>query len=1309
MSITTFFKDFTNAFMLHSSWRFICQYVKYLCKLGYLYKPVERDRHLFGSKGIGLLMFALTLAWLVPLIIYSVSKVFQLFGVKINLLDTTDVPSGLLWGILSQYSDPGNLPQANGFWSDIIAFVCAVAGVIVLAGLLVSSIVNVVSRLTDKWRQGTIVYDWNFRNYVVIIGVNEQTATIAKHALLRGDVDYVLIQTRQSVEKMRMEVGLSLDDDLEEKLVFYFGERTSREDIRNLHLEKVKEIYILGEDTAFENEEDHDAYNIECLEHISQLMTNDDIKRKRNEYFRGQDIRLRCHVAFEYQSTFSAFKVTHLYQTLDRHVEFLPFNIQEIWAKKVLVDNYAVVPSGSRNEVTVQHYLPLDGEEGIGVDSPLTVHLVIVGMTQMGVALGMQAALLAHYPNAARDRRLRTTITFIDKNADIEGEYLRGRYEALFQLSRYRTVDASKLVGTAAFLSEEPSFIDPLPQGPYSHLADEDENFMDIQWEFIKGNVASDVIKDYIEQLATDREHRITTVAICLTHPQQSMAAALYLPRQVFNNALQVLVYQQNSFSLANNVATGEKDWLRYSNLKPFGMIESCYSDDTLDNMMAKVVNYLYLGGKKQALIDCLERFDQNEVKLIEKAWEELRFIDKLSNLHLVETLYTKLRSMGIHYEGNPLQVAQVLDGNDPLIKAMSYSEHLRWVTERLTMGFRPLDDDEADDLFSLPQSKRAVPKSRLKLMHRAHVNICPTEQLHLCDPNPQVHDNDRRVILCIPLVLRCNEWLTMSRLLNSGHGHNDTRLELLRTMVMDDHGHMTFRYVENGSSPGGVGGPRTFKRYVECHHSFWMAEAPVTCSQWKAVTGQTKGSETNPQLPVTDVTKQEVDDFLLIFRKQTGLYFTIPSIKEWEYAARISTSEYLLHDRSNWPQCLCYDSTQPRVVDARVKQLQPNRLGIFDLLGNVWEWTRSEVRGRKDSYYFCGGSWDFGSDECSLYNDYWCTYWHHTLKSKDLGLRLVWKFEIPIPPKPVPLQTESERKLAIVKSCLDDRLVKVNEGYFIMGTERASTADFPSSWGCDKANVVETPHHIVKVSEFRICSIPVTQKLWNIVMGDTIRSNKAVQQGDNYPQTNVSYDDIVHKFLPKLNALTGRQYRLPTEAEWEYAAKGGHNTPVARMLRTVFDEQSGISVAQKHRRITEWLEKHPHQHYPLYPGSNEAEAVACLSQSDTHKIRNIQEVMSKSPNELGLYDMGGNIWEWCMDVYNSNYYDKCLQSPEYHEHGYVTNPCYQKDAHRVRVFRGGSWKFDEVESRSTARNYWKQSDEDDDLGFRLVLGQAQH
>ena len=586
-------------------------------KIWALRKPVERDRWLFGHTGLGMIIFAILVATIVPSIIWGVAclihgsknvpnillgnydldnnqitgRIIENDSIVAKAVEDTVVHHNSFWAVLSQYTDPGNMPAAVDGEGTTLALICAALGIFCLSGFAVSSFISFINRVTERWKKGLLRYDWMFNNYVVIIGCNEQTANIVKLSLKHTDVDYVLIQTRQDVEKMRMRLDLSLDRKEEEKIVFYYAERTSIEDIESLHLEKAKEIYILGEDATAENEEDHDAYNIDCLENISKYMSKDDVKIYRKEKLNNEN-KIKCHVNFEYQSTFTAFKATHIYRRLDKDIEFIPFNIHELWSKKVLVDNFAIYPDGEKGKVKVQRYLPIDGNNGINYDSEKTVHIVIVGMNQMGTAFGMQTALLAHYPNFIRDKKLRTTITFIDDNAKAEGDYLRGRFASLFDLCRYKYVVCQKddMQNEGNHIEDVP-FTDPMDKGGrYDHLG---ENFMDLQWEFIQGNVAEDKIKDYLISL-TSNPNKIVTIAICLNHPQQAIATALYLPGTIFRKGHQVLVYQKSSFDLINKVANGELEWKRYKNMYPFGMIEGCYMGESFDNTMAKLEHFLY-------------------------------------------------------------------------------------------------------------------------------------------------------------------------------------------------------------------------------------------------------------------------------------------------------------------------------------------------------------------------------------------------------------------------------------------------------------------------------------------------------------------------------------------------------------------------------------------------------------------------------------------------------------------------------------------------------------------------------------------
>ncbi|MBQ6653606.1 MAG: SUMF1/EgtB/PvdO family nonheme iron enzyme, partial [Prevotella sp.] len=192
------------------------------------------------------------------------------------------------------------------------------------------------------------------------------------------------------------------------------------------------------------------------------------------------------------------------------------------------------------------------------------------------------------------------------------------------------------------------------------------------------------------------------------------------------------------------------------------------------------------------------------------------------------------------------------------------------------------------------------------------------------------------------------------------------------------------------------------------------------------------------------------------------------------------------------------------------------------------------------------------------------------------------------------------------------------------------------------------TPVHDVTLSDYYIGETEVTQELWEAVMG----SNPSYFSGAKRPVECVTWNDC-QEFITKLNALTGQQFRLPTEAEWEFAAKGG----------------------TKSKGYT-------------YSGSNTIGDVAWYfdnSDNQTH------EVATKAPNELGIYDMSGNVWEWCQDWYGS--YSSSAQ----------TNPTGPSSG-SFRVFRGGSWLSYSEFCRSANRYIDDPTCGNDNVGLRIAL-----
>ena len=197
-----------------------------------------------------------------------------------------------------------------------------------------------------------------------------------------------------------------------------------------------------------------------------------------------------------------------------------------------------------------------------------------------------------------------------------------------------------------------------------------------------------------------------------------------------------------------------------------------------------------------------------------------------------------------------------------------------------------------------------------------------------------------------------------------------------------------------------------------------------------------------------------------------------------------------------------------------------------------------------------------------------------------------------------------------------------------------------------------ERPRHEVKLGDFYIGKYPVTQKQWALVMG----INPSYFEGDNWavlPVEQVSWNEI-QEFIRRLNAATGKKYRLPTEAEWEYAARGG---------------ASGKG------------EK--------FSGHQFLDDVAWY---DYNSYGRTQPVGTKQPNEIGLHDMIGNVWEWVDDWYDKNYYRESQ----------IGNP---KGPRRgsARVYRGCSFNSAEGHCRSSVRNFNKPDHREIYVGFRLA------
>lgn len=489
------------------------------------------------------------LAWLfgvivtVFLLIYLVS--FAFIFPEPSLEEWTgidkDVPMGRLLQLICLFIDPGNIVEVPPYlrWFSLLV---VVLGLILFCGLLISVISNMLERRVERYREGDIVYP--LQNHIVIIGFDNMVPTLIQQ--ICDDTHYgnchILIQSTQPAQEIRSKIHTELDAKNEKRIVVLRARRDSIEELEKLYTTKAREVFLIGE----RDEHDHDSLNIDCLKKIV-------------------DIHKRCNkcslipftVLFEYQTTFAAFQLTDLSAEWRKYIEFHPFNFYEGWAQKILVSRRY-----GKGENCIE-YPPLD-REAITYESEKHVHLVIIGMSRMGVAIGVEAAHLLHFPNFCRDKNIKSVITFIDENADREMNFFCGRYRHYFEISSTHYYDMSKDERHERFV---------LP----TRFKGKDADFLDVEFEFIKGRAETPAIQNLIKEWVHD-SGQVLTIAVCLNYPPQSMAN--YICRTMYMMKISQFLSVRKPPVHCSICLTVERKMKRFINIPMFFLLE-CWTTVT--------------------------------------------------------------------------------------------------------------------------------------------------------------------------------------------------------------------------------------------------------------------------------------------------------------------------------------------------------------------------------------------------------------------------------------------------------------------------------------------------------------------------------------------------------------------------------------------------------------------------------------------------------------------------------------------------------------------------------------------------------
>ena len=480
-----------------------------------------------------------------------------------------------------------------------------------------------------------------------------------------------------------------MDKEYEPRVVIYRGKRNSKEDLKKLNVHKAKSVFITGES----GEMDRDSMNLEAMRLIAEIRT---------QTGQGDNAKpLPVAVQFEYQTTFSAFQVTDLAGQWREQIDFYPFNFYESWAKKVLVSHCY-----THDNECIDY--PLLDREAISYESDKTVHLVILGMSRMGVAMGTFAAHLLHFPNFCRDHSKKTRITFIDANADREMDFFRNRYRGLFEISSalYKDYSMADVVEKVI---------------PPTYFSGKDADFLDFEFEFIKGNVESTAIQNYLKDIANDDNSQIS-IFVCLKEPSHNMVVGLSLPNEIYDKSIPVFIRLKSSEALLTmlNQSGGDGKYSKYSNLYPFGMLENCYDLDYDKLELAQWINYSYAAPTEKDTPSSL--------------WRQLPIALQWSNFYTAYSKDFKLRSFKDEINGG-------LSETD--IVRLCMVEHNRWCIEKLLLGYRKPHKEEQEFIDrggKIIEAGNEIKVARWYKNHFIHNDLKPNEQL---DKESIMHDRD--------------------------------------------------------------------------------------------------------------------------------------------------------------------------------------------------------------------------------------------------------------------------------------------------------------------------------------------------------------------------------------------------------------------------------------------------------------------------------------------------------------------------------------------------------------------------------------
>jgi formylglycine-generating enzyme required for sulfatase activity len=495
----------------------------------------------------------------------------------------------------------------------------------------------------------------------------------------------------------------------------------------------------------------------------------------------------------------------------------------------------------------------------------------------------------------------------------------------------------------------------------------------------------------------------------------------------------------------------------------------------------------------------------------------------------------------------------------------------------------------------------------------------------------------------------------------------------------------------------------------VSITNGFYMGAYPVTQQEYEQVMGKNPsffraagngkdkvaGLDTR-RFPVEWVSWDDASEFCRKLSQKEGRTYRLPTETEWEYASRAGTKtafyfgDTISTEQANYAGERVYGNGKKGVDRERptpVGSFPPSAFGLYDMHGNVWQWCQdwydkdyyrnspktdpvNEAPGKLKSRVLRGGSWHNSPSEARAAARFLAP---PGLRNWNYGFRVVAAFSAaeektnsaPVDPKQgVPSSKEITNSIGM-------KLVYIPPGKFVMGSPRSEQEPCKKNSGVGDWAAQEIQHEVVITKGFYMGVYAVTQDEYEKVTGKNPSWFSATGGGKDdvagldtrrFPVETVSWNDAA-EFCRKLSRREGKTYRLPTEAEWEYACRAG--------TKTAFSFGDTISTDQAN-----------------YNGN----ALFGNGRKGVFRERPLP-VGSFPANAFGLHDMHGNVNQWCQDWYDFNYYRKSPRNDPVNETG-----------SEMRVLRSGSWGSYPGICRSANRSGSTPDYRNRTIGFRVVM-----